>query len=300
MARNSSVNLNINNRSDGFSITGGDIPRGISVISGDMQFYGGDQIYNGQVLIGNSGDNSFDAGYIYAGSGIVIQSGAGSLIIHSLSTGGGSFTGTPIYNTDTGNFATAFNLFQTGQSLYPRSNPSGYVSNLSGILNAGGSGQIYNGELLIGSSGDNAFIQGSLRAGTGIAVQSGAGSLTINSKTIHGITLGVKETSTIAVGEKGRVIISNSGQLVGWKLISKDTTNLTLDIWKLNAANPSNSNSICGSIKPTLTAQQYNYTGSNGITGWNTAIGPHDIITLEVESNSASTDFTLRLDYVII
>ena len=63
---------------------------------------------------------------------------------------------------------------------YPlNQNPSGYISSTSGTLTLTGATGILNGQLLIGSTGDSAFIQGSLGGSSGIFVQSGSGSLII-------------------------------------------------------------------------------------------------------------------------
>lgn len=86
MTQNSSINLSVVNNADGFSLSGngaGAAGRAISITSGNVTMVAGTTILNGQLLIGNSDSNSYDQGNMIAGSGIAIQSGAGSLTCHS-------------------------------------------------------------------------------------------------------------------------------------------------------------------------------------------------------------------------
>jgi hypothetical protein len=119
---------------------------------------------------GTAGVNSIAAtGIINTGffTGDIMLSGAGNVTVS---------TGTPInklivISGNTGSLTSAF---------YPlNQNPSGYISSVSGVLTVSGSTGILNGQLLIGSTGDNAFIQGNLAGSSGIFVQSGSGSLII-------------------------------------------------------------------------------------------------------------------------
>jgi hypothetical protein len=67
----------------------------------------------------------------------------------------------------------ASNTGELTGAFYPlRQNPSGYIQSTTGLIS--------NGQLLIGSSGDNAFIQGNLGGVSGIITQSGSGSLIIS------------------------------------------------------------------------------------------------------------------------
>lgn len=81
MIKNSSINLSVTNNSDGFTLSGQSnySGRAFSITSGDITIEGGATILDGQLLIGNSSTNSFDQGNLYAGNGIVINSGAGVL-----------------------------------------------------------------------------------------------------------------------------------------------------------------------------------------------------------------------------
>lgn len=67
-----------------------------------------------------------------------------------------------------------------GDLFYPRnSNPSGYIPSSGGAVSVVGGGTILNGQLLIGSSGENSFIQGGLYGLSGINIISGNGQIGI-------------------------------------------------------------------------------------------------------------------------
>ncbi len=85
-----------------------------------------------------------------------------------------------------------------------------------------------------------------------------------------------------------------AGTIRRWFLASDAPTVTTLDIWKLNEAIPTNSNSITASAKPSLSSSSY--ASSTTLTGWTTAIAVGDVIELEVESNSSATSLTLTLE----
>jgi hypothetical protein len=100
-------------------------------------------------------------------------------------------TNITVTNHSNGSFtvnSTASGSASTGEltgAFYPRvANPANYVSSTSGTVTVQGGGTILNGQLLIGSTGDNAFLQGGITAGSGISIVSGSGSLTIHSSVI--------------------------------------------------------------------------------------------------------------------
>jgi hypothetical protein len=105
-------------------------------------------------------------------TGDVMFSGAGSVVVST-----GNQTSKVIVISGT---ASASNTGELTGVFYPlNDNPSGYISTASGILTLSGASGIQNGQLLIGSIGDSAFIQGNLVGVSGIVVSSGSGSLTI-------------------------------------------------------------------------------------------------------------------------
>lgn len=112
-------------------------------------------------------------------TGDVLFSGAGNIVALT----GNNNNKLIIISGDTGAYAVFTLKSETGGytgTFYPLyQNPSGYISSVSGILTVSGSTGIQDGQLLIGSTGDNAFIQGNLAGSSGVFVQSGSGSLII-------------------------------------------------------------------------------------------------------------------------
>jgi len=113
------------------------------------------------------------------------------------------------------------------------------------------------------------------------------------------VTFGVDGSgAVITTGEKTTTIISLpfSGTIVEWRLTSKEATTMTVDIWANDSADPTNSDSITASAKPSLTAAKF--ASSSSLSGWTTGVAKGKIFKIEVESDSASTYFTLILTIV--
>lgn len=112
----------------------------------------------------------------------------------------------------------------------------------------------------------------------------------------NSITLGVSSNVVITTGSKiqARIISPYTGVIKKWRILSDLNTNAVVDIWKsTTGTTPTNANTITGTDKPTLVAQQTN--SSILLTGWTTAINEGDLLQLEVESNSASKTLTIQL-----
>jgi hypothetical protein len=103
--------------------------------------------------------------------------------------------------------------------------------------------------------------------------------------------------STVTTGAKGRKTFGQSGTIVGWKLVSDTSTTSVIDVWKANNSIPTNSNSITGTAKPSLTAAQLN--SSSTLTGWTTSVTAGDVFILEVESNNNASYIYLELDILL-
>lgn len=108
-------------------------------------------------------------------------------------------------------------------------------------------------------------------------------------------TFGVSDSSVISTGAKSKTFIQlpYAGVIVGWYLTSVEAATMTLDIWANDSAYPTNSDSICASAKPSLTASRFN--SSTTLTGWTTASAVGKKYLIEVESNDLSKDFKLTL-----
>lgn len=105
--------------------------------------------------------------------------------------------------------------------------------------------------------------------------------------------IGVSSTTAITTGAKGRKVIPYNGTILGWKLVSDTSTTTVIDIWKTNAAIPTNANTITASAKPTLTAAEF--AQSSTLTGWTISVAENDVIILEVESNDNANYLELVL-----
>jgi hypothetical protein len=95
-------------------------------------------------------------------------------------------------------------------------------------------------------------------------------------------------------GQKGFVRLPYNATIYGWSILADVATTCQFDIWKRQTNIPDSGYSICGSNKPILTASQ---TGlSTTLSGWtNTAIQVNDIITWNLDTNSAATKLILQL-----
>jgi hypothetical protein len=99
----------------------------------------------------------------------------------------------------------------------------------------------------------------------------------------------------ITTGSKNQTIYYSeySGSITGFRLSANTSSTAILDIWKANNTIPTNANSIVGSNKPQLTANQL--TSSTNVSGWTTSFAPNDVFIIEVESNDNATFMNLQL-----
>ena len=113
---------------------------------------------------------------------------------------------------------------------------------------------------------------------------------------IRTITFGVDGGgSAITTGTKGYLPkIPFAGTIVSWRLIAFESGSVVMDVWKTNAAVPTNSNTITASAKPTLSSAQL--ADSSTLTGWTTSVAVGDVFGFEVESATTITRVTLVLE----
>jgi hypothetical protein len=97
--------------------------------------------------------------------------------------------------------------------------------------------------------------------------------------------------SVITTGTKGYVEVPYAGTINEWKIIADVSGSATFDVWKANAAIPTNANSITAAAKPTLTAAQR--ATSTTLTGWTTNVAANDVFGFEVESATTITKAVL-------
>jgi hypothetical protein len=88
--------------------------------------------------------------------------------------------------------------------------------------------------------------------------------------------------------------VTFNGTIEGWYLTADAVGDLVLDVWKAANAIPTSAvQSICGTEKPTLSAQQM--ASNQTLSTWTTAVVPGDVLNFAVESASVIKKATLVL-----
>jgi len=86
-------------------------------------------------------------------------------------------------------------------------------------------------------------------------------------------------------GVVGYITIPYNGTITGWQVIGDISGNCVFDVWKTSAGIiPTVANTITGTEKPTLTAQQIN--SDLALTTWTTAVTAGDIVAINLDSAS--------------
>ncbi len=100
---------------------------------------------------------------------------------------------------------------------------------------------------------------------------------------------------TTSPAVKGYLPISFAGTLTGWAIVADASGSAVVDVWKAAGSVPTNSDSIAGSEKPTLSAAQLASDAS--LTTWTTSFAAGDIFGFEVESASTVKQITITLSF---
>jgi hypothetical protein len=101
--------------------------------------------------------------------------------------------------------------------------------------------------------------------------------------------------TALTTGTKGYLpAIPYAGTIVSWRIVAKESGSIVFDVWKANAAVPTNANSITASAKPTLSSAQIG--SSSTLTGWTTSVAVNDVFGVEIESATTITQATLVLE----
>ena len=91
--------------------------------------------------------------------------------------------------------------------------------------------------------------------------------------------------SASSLGLLGYLTIPYSGTITGWQVIGDVSGNCVFDVWLApSGIIPTVANTITGTEKPTLTAQQINSDLS--LSTWTTAVTAGDIIAINLDSAS--------------
>lgn len=101
-------------------------------------------------------------------------------------------------------------IINSGQLITVSGFVDNFISGVSGVIYSNGAGDISNGQLLIGNSGDNSFAQGNLYGFSGITVISGSGSLGLSVDSTIATYANLTSTGTNILNQ----IISLSGNLL--------------------------------------------------------------------------------------
>lgn len=107
----------------------------------------------------------------------------------------------------------------------------------------------------------------------------------------------VDAPSIVGVGTKGFTRVPFACTITGYTIQTGVAATVVLDVWKIAAgtAEPTNSNSVTASAKPTLTADDVVH--STTLTGWTTSVAAGDLIGWEVESNDVAKFIGFSLDF---
>ncbi len=96
-------------------------------------------------------------------------------------------------------------------------------------------------------------------------------------------------------GIKQYGVIGYDCTIKGWRIVSKTAGDVVVDIWKASGAKPTSSaQSITGSEKPTLSANDLNSDTSLGT--WTTSVSAGDVLCFNIDSISGVNQFTLTID----
>jgi hypothetical protein len=95
------------------------------------------------------------------------------------------------------------------------------------------------------------------------------------------------------VGSVGYVVCQHSGTIDRWNIIADVSGSAVVDVWKAAGTIPINANSIAGTEKLTLSAQQL--ASDTSLSTWTTAVTAGDVFAFEIESVSTCTRLTCEV-----
>lgn len=112
-----------------------------------------------------------------------------------------------------------------------------------------------------------------------------------------------KREITFSLDGQGSAIAANgtwylsavpyAGTITSWNMVADVSGSIVIDVWKLNAAVPTVTNTITASALPTLSSAQSAFAGA--ITAWTTAVAAGDVFAFHVNSAATVTKVSLTI-----
>lgn len=99
--------------------------------------------------------------------------------------------------------------------------------------------------------------------------------------------------SSPTVGSVGYIVCQHAGTIDRWNIVADQSGSAVVDVWKAAGTIPVNADSIAGTEKPTLTAQQLN--SDTSLSTWTTAVAVGDVFGFEIESVTTCTRITVEV-----
>jgi hypothetical protein len=101
------------------------------------------------------------------------------------------------------------------------------------------------------------------------------------------------QASSVVAGTVSYVRVPYGGTIRSWSLVATVASTATFDIWKLNAALPTVTNTITASAKPSLTTATTNFSAT--LTGWTTAVTAGDVFGFRLDTLTSGTPTSITL-----
>lgn len=117
----------------------------------------------------------------------------------------------------------------------------------------------------------------------------------VESRGTIGITID-NGINPIVIGQKGYATVPYNCVITKWYITADKVGDIVVDVWKAASAIPTVANTITGTEKPTLTAQQL--SSDTNLTTWNTVINAEDVVGFNVDSISGVSRITLVIEVV--
>jgi len=95
------------------------------------------------------------------------------------------------------------------------------------------------------------------------------------------------------VGSVGYLVCQRAGTIDQWSVVADAAGSAVVDVWKAAGAIPTVADTIAGTEKPTLTAQQLN--SDTSLTTWTTTVAAGDVFGFSIDSVTTCTRLTVEV-----